>query len=88
MVQGQGVEMTIFEEYYKALCKHIKFPKTVTTFKNHEELKASRADFMITLGGDGTILDTPMLIRDMDLPLAGVNLGRLGFLVKASKKIK
>ncbi len=35
---------------------------------------------LISLGGDGTALDTLSLVRDSGLPVMGVNLGRLGFL--------
>jgi NAD+ kinase len=35
---------------------------------------------LISLGGDGTALDTLLLVRDSGLPVMGVNLGRLGFL--------
>ncbi|MFY0644083.1 MAG: NAD kinase [Bacteroidia bacterium] len=37
-------------------------------------------DFLISLGGDGTVLDTLALVRDSGLPVLGVNLGRFGFL--------
>ena len=37
-------------------------------------------DLMISIGGDGTILRAITYIRDMDIPLIGVNTGRLGFL--------
>lgn len=44
-----------------------------------EEIKA-QADILISLGGDGTILDTVTLVRDSEIPVLGINLGRLGFL--------
>ena len=44
-----------------------------------EEL-ASKADLGIVVGGDGTFLATARRLAEKDLPLVGVNLGRLGFL--------
>ena len=35
---------------------------------------------MISLGGDGTLLDTITLVRDKDISVMGINFGRLGFL--------
>ena len=35
---------------------------------------------LISLGGDGTMLDTLALVRDSGLPVMGINFGRLGFL--------
>lgn len=85
LIQALGVEIAVFQHYFEELRNHVDLPKSVMTFQNYTELKETRSDFMITLGGDGTILDTPMLIRDMDLPLVGVNLGRLGFLANIEK---
>lgn len=39
-----------------------------------------QVDFLLSLGGDGTILDTLTLVQDSELPVLGINLGRLGFL--------
>lgn len=41
-------------------------------------------DFVVVVGGDGTILRTGMLMRDPETPILGVNLGRRGFLTEAS----
>lgn len=49
-----------------------------------EEL--SEADLCFTLGGDGTILRALHLTRDLDIPVAGVNLGRVGFLTTISPR--
>lgn len=38
------------------------------------------ADFAISMGGDGTLLKTASRIGDKEIPIIGVNIGRLGFL--------
>lgn len=43
-------------------------------------------DCLISLGGDGTMLDCATLIRDKDIPLMGINFGRLGFLANIGKE--
>lgn len=53
-------------------------------FSSHEELNET-VDFLISLGGDGTILDTVTLVRNKNIPILGINYGRLGFLVGISK---
>lgn len=55
------------------------------TFSSAEDLDES-FDCMISLGGDGTMLDTVTLIRDRNIPLLGVNFGRLGFLASLGKE--
>src|SRR5207253_760180 len=42
-------------------------------------------DFLISLGGDGTLLDTVTLVRDKNIPVLGINFGRLGFLASIGK---
>lgn len=56
----------------------------VQFFAGHEELNDS-VDFLISIGGDGTILDTVTLVRNKNIPILGINYGRLGFLASISK---
>ena len=44
---------------------------------NSTELTPAHFTCLISLGGDGTVLDTLLLIRDSELPVMGINLGRL-----------
>ena len=45
-----------------------------------KDLTPANYTCVISLGGDGTALDTLMLVKDSGLPVMGINLGRLGFL--------
>ena len=42
-------------------------------------------DAMVCVGGDGTLLDTLSLLRDSEIPVLGINTGRLGFLAALSE---
>jgi len=53
--------------------------KNHSTFSEHNELDAS-FDALISIGGDGTILRAVTFVRDKNIPIVGVNTGRLGFL--------
>jgi NAD+ kinase len=48
-------------------------------FRDSRDLDES-FDCLVSLGGDGTLLDTVTLVRDRDIPVLGINYGRLGFL--------
>jgi NAD+ kinase len=69
----------VFEPYLKDINPYISLPSSTQTFSTTEDLN-DEIDFFISLGGDGTLLDTVTLIRNKRIPVAGINFGRLGFL--------
>jgi NAD+ kinase len=42
-------------------------------------------DLVVSVGGDGTFLETMIRVKDLDIPVAGINTGRLGFLANISE---
>ena len=69
----------LFSPYLKEIDRYISLPASTLTFTNTDDL-TDDIDFLISLGGDGTLLDTVTLIRNKRIPVAGINFGRLGFL--------
>ncbi|MES2002894.1 MAG: NAD kinase [Bacteroidota bacterium] len=57
----------------------------VIPFKTSDDLD-EQIDCLISLGGDGTLLDTVTLVRNKNIPILGINFGRLGFLASISKE--
>ncbi len=78
----RGISIMVYETFHGFLATKISLPSTVTTFSSHEELVGTH--FLISVGGDGTLLDTAAIIRDSRIPVLGVNTGRLGFLSNVS----
>ena len=78
------IEYIIFKPYCESFSHDIVLDN-ITTFENDNELDHS-IDYFITLGGDGTILRAATLIKDKNIPVLGINMGRLGFLANVSKK--
>ncbi|HYO20994.1 MAG TPA: NAD kinase [Flavisolibacter sp.] len=83
-LEKEEIEPFIFQEFYEQASKHINLPSSAKTFRHHSELTAD-IDFLISLGGDGTLLDTITLIRDKNIPVVGINFGRLGFLASIGR---
>ncbi len=81
----QRLQVCIYGEYSRFLQDKITFSKKQATFNNYQDLLAEGADVMISLGGDGTLLDTVSLVRDSQIPIIGINFGRLGFLASVNK---
>jgi NAD+ kinase len=75
---------SIYDDYFKLIKKHLPRQK-IATFKTHVDVKKN-LDLLISLGGDGTLLDTLQLVRDSEIPVAGINMGRLGFLADIHKE--
>lgn len=69
---------------YKELLKtsNIKTGKISVYF---EEENIAKADFFISLGGDGTLLESITHIGRLEIPILGINTGRLGFLATTPK---
>lgn len=57
----------------------------IEIFTSDKRLDTS-LDFLLSLGGDGTILDAVMLVGNSGVPILGINFGRLGFLSSSSKE--
>jgi len=74
---------------YRPLLGKFQLPSkllaNITPFQVSEDLDES-VDCMITIGGDGTILDAVTLIKDKNIPILGINFGRLGFLVNINRE--
>lgn len=74
----------VYKKYLDFIKDKIKLPDHITVFTTHTEL-IGHADVLVSLGGDGTLLDTLALVRDSGIPVIGINFGRLGFLASINK---
>lgn len=79
------VEPFVYDKYNHFISSKIFFPKKFQIFKNNADLIAAKVDVVISLGGDGTLLDTVTLIGNSNIPVIGINFGRLGFLASINK---
>jgi len=73
------IEPVIFSPFFEQIRHKINLPVSPATFASSEQLSAD-IDFILSFGGDGTLLDTVTLVRDKGIPVMGINFGRLGFL--------
>lgn len=78
-LEKQMIEPVIFRQFYEQIKHIIRLPSDTTVFSLSEDL-TDEVEFIISLGGDGTLLDTVTLVRDKNISIMGINFGRLGFL--------
>ncbi len=79
------IEVIIEENFLKLINANEEIEKTYSHFSTFEELDNSY-DIFFSIGGDGTILQTITYVRDLDIPIVGINTGRLGFLATVQKE--
>ena len=77
--------MMIYEPFFKKIHEHVSFRAEPQLFSSHGEI-AGKVDYLLSIGGDGTLLDTISLVRDSGIPILGINLGRMGFLSSIAKE--
>jgi NAD+ kinase len=85
ILEASGCQVMIHKDYYDFLKEGLVSIQSLPLFETHEDL-SGKADFLFSIGGDGTLLDTVLLVKDSKIPIAGVNAGRLGFLSSISKE--
>lgn len=78
-------EPVIFADYYQQIKDTIRLPHNISTFTSAADLGPD-VEFLISLGGDGTLLDTVTLACDKPIYIMGINFGRLGFLASIGKE--
>lgn len=83
-LQSVKAEVSIEQNFYLVLCKK-RDPGLFSNFTDTKGLDSS-FDMFVSFGGDGTILRATTFVRDNDIPIVGVNTGRLGFLSTFKKE--
>src|SRR5450432_1527071 len=73
------VYQNFFNQFYSSIDIHDKY----STFNSPQDLED--IDCLVSLGGDGTLLDAVTFVGDKRIPVMGINYGRLGFLASIGK---
>ena len=80
-LQQKSISFLVHTHLQKSISKHeLAVSEDLNYFNSYEDLKEQKISFLLSIGGDGTFLDTILLVRDLDIPILGINTGRLGFL--------
>jgi len=82
---GVRINPVIHKDIFNQFKDGLNNVDAYSVFGSSEDLDDS-FDCMISLGGDGTMLDTVTLVRDKNIPVLGINFGRLGFLASLGKE--
>jgi len=83
LLRSRNVEIWVFEDFDSFLSTFMECGSR-NRYRDRYDLP-SDIDFMLSLGGDGTMLSAVSILRDSEIPITGINLGRLGFLASINK---
>lgn len=83
-IAEHNTDILVFREYFQFIEDKLSLPKNTSIFDDADVL-SDKTDVLVSLGGDGTLLDTLTLVRDTGVPVIGINFGRLGFLASINK---
>ena len=86
ILKNHNTEIFIYEPFYNFLTNKINCVFEYNGLFSAAINTPDDIDFMISIGGDGTFLETIQYVRNFDIPLIGLNSGRLGFLANISKE--
>lgn len=79
---ARGIEVQLSEIYRRTLDEMSVTHNSQSTYHTPNDL--FDADFAFSLGGDGTLLDVVSQVGEREIPIVGINIGRLGFLATVS----
>ncbi len=84
ILSSNSTDIVVSDHFSKILKKHKLNSNNFNVYSKGDDL--SSLDVLITLGGDGTLLDAVTHVGNKSVPLLGINTGRLGFLATTSKE--
>ncbi len=85
VLQNKGVKIVVEEKFLKKIKKHKDISNNFSDVSTFSKLDDSY-DFFLSIGGDGTLLKSVTYVRDLGIPIIGINTGRLGFLATIQKE--
>lgn len=83
-LKTRGVELIGEEGFVRFLEEKYSYSGVFDAEFNRNNLLGRNPELLLSIGGDGTFLDSVVYVKDSGIPILGVNTGRLGFLANVS----
>jgi NAD+ kinase len=84
-LKSSNIEVQLYKPFYSFLVDELKMEPYFTSYFHSYHDFDNQCDFIFSVGGDGTFLQSVLNIRNFNIPVVGVNSGRLGFLADISE---
>ena len=83
-LKEEGFELVIHNHFLQYLREHTGLKGDYETFDRFHREPINNAKCLLSIGGDGTLLETVKYVRHNQVPVMGINTGRLGFISSIS----
>lgn len=83
ILSNNNIEIVVYESYWESIKRFLSSKTDIHFFKSLDDFPED-GDILISLGGDGTLLETIPYVRKSNIPIIGFNFGRLGFLANVA----
>ncbi len=81
-----SVQIYVYEPFFEFIRNNLFIlPKIEDTFRTKDDLDKGNIDIVFSIGGDGTFLECVSFLEMTNIPVVGINSGRLGFLAYISR---
>jgi NAD+ kinase len=82
----EKTDLFIYQPFYEFITKKIGCLPFNCSFYNSPQEAPENVDFLISIGGDGTFLESMLYLKSSSIPVIGLNSGRMGFLANIGKE--
>lgn len=82
LLSFKDVTLSFYAPFYKAMAGRLETSADISLFSGYADFPEDTS-MLLSLGGDGTFLESLTIVRERAVPIAGINFGRLGFLTTA-----
>jgi len=82
LLNAKQIDFTLYQPFYHLIKKNITLTNKINLFTTHNEI--TEVDYLFSIGGDGTLLEAITFVRNTQIPILGINTGRLGYLSSVS----
>lgn len=85
-LESYELQLIFFEDFYLRIKPYLTLQRPPQILFTGRKDLPSQTDMLMSFGGDGTMLDTVTFVGNSNIPIIGINLGRLGFLAAISEE--
>ena len=79
-LESEKIDIIIESSFYEFLSERLRFHSQIETFNSSTNLLVEKTDILLSVGGDGTLLKATSFVNKTNIPIMGINTGRLGFI--------